>query len=268
MFRRLLTLAAIANLATAYYWQAELGFGTDSRGNQFSRMCIKVVDSQVPSNYEKTGGCAISYLPDGKGSILFADSYYDPVVVAADIANPGLSYVTSTGPQPKYTHKGQIPCSKMDEYSFTDAEKCVTYPMQVYNCAASNYYGLKGDVIPPLPVSNTTTSSVAPSACPTKLPTTLATPSTSSMPATSAIPITNSTTVATGPIVTTASAIPTIATTVIRSTAKTVTTAAPKPTCTSGYRGKKTGKGPTRACCSSSDDCQDTCFKGVCGVHP
>ncbi|CAO3651718.1 unnamed protein product [Cunninghamella blakesleeana] len=39
------------------------------------------------------------------------------------------------------------------------------------------------------------------------------------------------------------------------------------PSCKTGYCGKKSGNGPTGACCSSSDDCLDTCnSNGKCGV--
>ena len=39
--------------------------------------------------------------------------------------------------------------------------------------------------------------------------------------------------------------------------------------CKSGYSGKKNGGGPTGACCTSSDDCLDTCnSNNICGVHP
>lgn len=39
------------------------------------------------------------------------------------------------------------------------------------------------------------------------------------------------------------------------------------PTCLTGYCGKKNGGGPTGACCSANDDCQDTCnSNGKCGV--
>ncbi|KAI9301405.1 hypothetical protein BJ944DRAFT_271554, partial [Cunninghamella echinulata] len=41
----------------------------------------------------------------------------------------------------------------------------------------------------------------------------------------------------------------------------------PVPTCTKGYCGLKAGTGKTGACCSSSDDCLDTCnSNGKCGV--
>lgn len=39
-------------------------------------------------------------------------------------------------------------------------------------------------------------------------------------------------------------------------------------TCILGYLGKRNGKGPNGACCTHSNDCLDTCVKGVCGVTP
>ncbi|KAK3817611.1 MAG: hypothetical protein J3Q66DRAFT_369435 [Benniella sp.] len=41
-----------------------------------------------------------------------------------------------------------------------------------------------------------------------------------------------------------------------------------RTTCLAGYKGKRNGKGPSGACCSHSDDCKDTCVNGACGVHP
>ncbi|CAO3610744.1 unnamed protein product [Mucor hiemalis] len=41
----------------------------------------------------------------------------------------------------------------------------------------------------------------------------------------------------------------------------------PAPTsvvCKAGFRGKKNGRGPKDACCSSSDDCQESCVSGAC----
>ncbi|KAG1470396.1 hypothetical protein G6F56_002712 [Rhizopus delemar] len=37
-------------------------------------------------------------------------------------------------------------------------------------------------------------------------------------------------------------------------------------TCKTGSTGKKQGSGKTGACCSSSNDCEETCRSGVCGV--
>jgi hypothetical protein len=49
---------------------------------------------------------------------------------------------------------------------------------------------------------------------------------------------------------------------------KTISTVNPSATCTAGYSGKANGAGPTGACCTTSNDCVDTCTNGVCGVHP
>ncbi|KAI8069404.1 hypothetical protein BC940DRAFT_318255 [Gongronella butleri] len=60
----------------------------------------------------------------------------------------------------------------------------------------------------------------------------------------------------------------TTTTTKTSTTTKTTTTASPTScACTPGYSGLKNGGGPTGACCTSSDDCQDTCNPGgQCGV--
>ncbi|KAG1395133.1 hypothetical protein G6F60_010424 [Rhizopus arrhizus] len=44
------------------------------------------------------------------------------------------------------------------------------------------------------------------------------------------------------------------------------TTPSAAVSCKAGYKGKKNGSGKTGACCSTSDDCVETCRKGVCGV--
>ncbi|KAI8970310.1 hypothetical protein BDF20DRAFT_826256 [Mycotypha africana] len=36
--------------------------------------------------------------------------------------------------------------------------------------------------------------------------------------------------------------------------------------CQPGFRGKKNGRGPEGACCSHSDDCQESCIKGKCNA--
>ncbi|KAG1066619.1 hypothetical protein G6F42_026630 [Rhizopus arrhizus] len=52
-------------------------------------------------------------------------------------------------------------------------------------------------------------------------------------------------------------------------TTKTTTSKAPTSTstkCTAGVSGKKQGDGDTGYCCTSSDDCIETCRSGVCGL--
>lgn len=59
--------------------------------------------------------------------------------------------------------------------------------------------------------------------------------------------------------------------TVPGNTSSSYSDAKPSPTeerCILGYLGIREGQGPNGACCTHSDDCLDTCVKGVCGVNP
>ncbi|KAI8071377.1 hypothetical protein BC940DRAFT_294307 [Gongronella butleri] len=94
------------------------------------------------------------------------------------------------------------------------------------------------------------------------LPTTVATSTTTSSATTTAT-ITASTTTTT--TTTTPSASPT--TTKTTTTTTKTTTKTPTPTCIAGYKGKLNGQGPNGACCSSSDDCKETCVKGICKLY-
>jgi len=72
--------------------------------------------------------------------------------------------------------------------------------------------------------------------------------------------------------VTTTLAVPTT-TTVVATKPMAVAAALPLtspsyPYCIGGYKDERNGEGPDGACCSHSDDCEDTCVKGICGVHP
>lgn len=49
-------------------------------------------------------------------------------------------------------------------------------------------------------------------------------------------------------------------------TTKTATTSKATASCIAGVRGKKRGNGETGYCCSSSDDCVETCRSGTCGL--
>ncbi|CAO3651823.1 unnamed protein product [Cunninghamella blakesleeana] len=65
----------------------------------------------------------------------------------------------------------------------------------------------------------------------------------------------------------TSSSTTTTTTTTTKSSSSLKPTSTTAPSCKTGYCGKKRGNGPTGACCSSSDDCLDTCnSNGKCGV--
>ncbi|KAK3807198.1 MAG: hypothetical protein J3Q66DRAFT_356944 [Benniella sp.] len=109
---------------------------------------------------------------------------------------------------------------------------------RVYSCANSDFNGKKG--VPVTPPSTTTTATPVPTTtCPV---------------VTVTVPVTVTTTNPPKPTTTPPK--------------PTTTPPKPSPTCLAGYKGKRNGKGPNGACCSHSDDCKDTCVKGVCGVHP
>ncbi|KAK3806687.1 MAG: hypothetical protein J3Q66DRAFT_421377 [Benniella sp.] len=121
-----------------------------------------------------------------------------------------------------------IPCTKMDEFKKDGIMR------KVYECTHSSIIGKKGNPRPP-PVT-TTPAPVPTTTCPVVTVTVPVTVATTNPPQTTTNPPKPTTT--TPPI--------------------------PSPTCTAGYKGKKNGKGPDGACCSRSDDCRDTCVKGIC----
>ncbi|KAI9257801.1 hypothetical protein EDC94DRAFT_586255 [Helicostylum pulchrum] len=59
-----------------------------------------------------------------------------------------------------------------------------------------------------------------------------------------------------------------ITTTTTTTTTTKTTIKSPALTCAVGYKGKRNGQGPTKAFCSHSDDCKDTCVNGACNKHP
>ncbi|CAO3651722.1 unnamed protein product [Cunninghamella blakesleeana] len=71
----------------------------------------------------------------------------------------------------------------------------------------------------------------------------------------------------TGSSISSSSSATTTTTTTTKSSSSLKPTPTTAPSCKTGYCGKKRGNGPTGACCSSSDDCLDTCnSNGKCGV--
>ncbi|GAA5814306.1 hypothetical protein MFLAVUS_007800 [Mucor flavus] len=79
------------------------------------------------------------------------------------------------------------------------------------------------------------------------------------------IPVTTTTTTTTTVVPTTTITSTTITSSSTASSSSSTAATTPAPSCTVGYLGKGNGKGPTNACCSTSDDCKDSCVKGLCG---
>jgi len=157
----------------------------------------------------------------------------------------------------------QIPCVKVDQY--TDSTSW-NYPfaMTSYACGADFLYGQVGTFPAAVPTTTTTTAAAVVIA-------TATTTTTAALVSSAAVTSAQAITTAAGPTTTTTT---TTATTLpVKPTTTTSTTKATKPaptttTCKGGYVGTKIGKGPKGACCRTSADCNDTCVKGICGVHP
>ncbi|KAF9350061.1 hypothetical protein BGX34_001428 [Mortierella sp. NVP85] len=123
-----------------------------------------------------------------------------------------------------------FPCTKIEEFVVPETSTTNSTTWKVYSCKNPEFDGRKG-----IPVSGPTT---------TTPPVATATATATSCPAvTVTVPVTVATT---NPPQTTTSP------------------PKPSPTCLAGYEGKKNGKGLDGACCSSSDDCRDTCVQGIC----
>ncbi|KAF9365915.1 hypothetical protein BGX34_007587 [Mortierella sp. NVP85] len=129
---------------------------------------------------------------------------------------------------PPNTPTPQFDCAKTDEFRQEGPNTIVIH--KAYICSNPVYYGRKG-----IPATTTTPTPAVSTTC-------LAAPTTTAPP---------QPTLPEPPL-----PVPT-----------TTYTAPPVITCTPGYKGKKNGKGPNGACCSSTKDCKNKCVKGVCRAH-
>ncbi|KAK3816289.1 MAG: hypothetical protein J3Q66DRAFT_369863 [Benniella sp.] len=238
-------LAAVASNVNAYYWHAETVFQHLSQ--DIVKYVIHPVDIQVPGNDEAVvavGGIILNEDTEGM-TLLFKKHGYEDINMALDRANGELISLRAMDRQKEIA---VFSCAKMDEI---DEEGFYNHMVtrKVYSCGNSAYYGRKGIPVP----TPTTLALVTPTtvAVATTTPPAVVTTMTTNVVTTTNLPTTIVTSVATEPIITTTTLAP-----------------QPTPTCLAGYRGKRNGKGPNGACCSHSDDCKDTCVKGVCGVSP
>ncbi|KAG0014266.1 hypothetical protein BGZ82_001820 [Podila clonocystis] len=160
------------------------------------------------------------------------NQFYNVSIAAGDVYNQVPSVKTKeTGLV--------IPCTLADEYHAPPGTPKEQLPYDfpnhwVYVCIAPELFRNRTEAIV-MPATTTTMS----------LPTTAVQLTTTTLPATTVNPTTG--------------VKPT-------TTVTPVTTAQPLPTCLPGYRGKRTGRGPNGVCCSHSEDCIESCVKGVCKV--
>ena len=237
-------LAALASSVNAYYWHVETVFG--HAGMAYIDYKIHPVDIQFPQNdaVVDKGGLILKEPAILSMTINYSVYGYEDINMSFDLEKEELVALRAMEGQKE---KATFPCVQMDEVSEA-GDYWETVKRKVYSCGNPAYYGVKGR---PKPVTTTL-------AVPTTTTTTAVT-TTTPPPAV----VTTTTTTTNVPTTTTTTIVTSVTTEPI-----TTTTLAPKPTptCLTGYRGKRNGKGPNGACCSHSDDCVDTCVKGICGV--
>ncbi|KAK3816288.1 MAG: hypothetical protein J3Q66DRAFT_401452 [Benniella sp.] len=232
MVSKLVTLSLLAALASnvnAYYWHVETVFG--HAGGAYIDYKIHPVDIQFPENdaVVDKGGIPLNEPANLSLTLGYSAYGYEDINMSFDLEKEELIALRAMDGQKE---KATFPCVQMDEV-LEKGDYWETVKRKVYSCGNPAYYGVKGK-----PKPTTTTLAV-----PTK--TTVVTTTTTKVPTTTTI--VNA--VAVDPI---------------------NNAIAPRayPSCFPGYGGKRNGKGPNGACCSHSDDCKDTCFNGICGVHP
>ncbi|KAK3816287.1 MAG: hypothetical protein J3Q66DRAFT_369861 [Benniella sp.] len=254
-FFALTLVAAVVSQVNAYYYHAETFY--QPFGEETSLFYnVHPVDIQIPENTEAVGAAGGIVLNETRATvtILFQKHGYEDVLLNMDHSKEELVTLNAMDGEKE---KAVFPCVKMDEIEeFGFYNQVVT--RKVYSCGNRAYFGRKG-----IPVPAPTTRAV-----PTTT-TTVAVPTTTTPPP-AVVTTTTTNVVTTTNVPTTTTIVTSVATEPITTTTTTTTTLAPQPTptCLAGYRGKRNGKGPNGACCSHSDDCKDTCVKGVCGVHP
>ncbi|KAK3807245.1 MAG: hypothetical protein J3Q66DRAFT_357052 [Benniella sp.] len=217
-------LAALASTVNAYYWHVEIYYQTSTLTG--TRYKIRPIDLQVPGSVVLVKEGDISQTAD-----FYLDAY-DEIKLSTTPTASGLELNPLEGVQKMLMET--IPCTKMDEFQQNDITT------KVYDCTHPDIIGKKG-LNRPLPTT-TTPAPVPTTTCPAVTVTVPVTVATTNPPQTTTNP-------------------PKPTTTPPKST---TTPPKPTPTCLSGYRGKRNGKGPDGACCSDSDDCKDTCVKGIC----
>ncbi|KAF9116834.1 hypothetical protein BGW39_002573, partial [Mortierella sp. 14UC] len=237
--RTALLLAGIfASVANAYYYKVNVMAQSEYHWVKCvnpTTMDFKDIDPSTGKHWAGIGGPCLS--PDSTSDYLkFSNSdwrlnqFYNVSVTAGDVYNQVPSLKTKeTGLV--------IPCTLADEYHAppNTPEEQLPYSFLnhwVYVCIAPELFRNRTE---PIVVPTTIVTTPLPT---TTVPT-IVQPTITIQPTTTALPVT-----------------------AVSPTAS----AKPSPSCLSGYRGRRTGRGPNGACCSHSDDCIESCVKGVCKV--
>ncbi|KAF9365913.1 hypothetical protein BGX34_007589 [Mortierella sp. NVP85] len=217
-------LAALACHVNAYTWYAHLVYKGTGDSLTATKFKIHPVDVQIPGNDQ-----ALIWEGDINDPPLYPP--YDQFGYAkVDLGEYGQELeALSTTRAPRLVH---FPCTKIEQFEQQGPSDTI-FTWKVYSCANSDYDGKEGIRVPP--PTTTTAVPVTTTSCPA---------------VTVTVPVTVTTTNPPKPTTTPPK--------------PTTTPPKPSPTCLAGYRGKGNGKGPDGVCCSHSDDCKDTCVKGIC----
>ncbi|KAF9345051.1 hypothetical protein BGX34_005067, partial [Mortierella sp. NVP85] len=231
-------LAALASSVHSHYYHIEITY--QNLTVDTAHFKLNPVDPQIPGNDEALVREADFKLVDGGGTGYEKYNYLTVRFhLEQDLKLSKLDHSGGGGGGGGGGGETSIPCVMMDSFKLNEPSG-TTLTRDVYDCYRADLFGVKGlqvnrpTTTTPAPV--TTTCSVATTTCPMVT--------------------------VTVPVVTTTNP-PKLTTTPPKPTA---TPPKPSPTCLACYIGKKNGKGPNGACCSHSDDCKDTCVKGICGT--
>jgi len=264
-------LAALASQANAYFYYAEIEyFGTSPTTIHYK---IHPIDWFRPGNeiFIKENDAAFP----GPAIIDMTQYSYQKLKLEpnAQLELTELVLIPSGS-----RDVGDAPCTRFDknQAGIDPATATIT---KMYICGGPEYYGRNGETVPkptptPCPVVPTTTCPVVPTTtCPAvtvTVPVTVpVTPTTTNPPPTTTSPQKPSPTCLAGYKGKGNGKGPDGACCSLSDDCKdTCVKGICRDRCLTGYKGKKNGKGPNGACCSHSDDCKDTCVKGICGVHP
>ena len=249
------SLALVGQLASAYYFQLEIGGMT----SDIVRMCLTPVDYKNIEATQALRDCSGFMLRDVDSQsvfIGFPKGDYGYVIPVLDDGTSDSKVSKLLMSADKKENRKEIPCVKVDQY-WENEYWNHPFLMTSYVCGAEFLYEKVGT----FPVITTTTNAPA---------VTSAVPTTNTLAVVSPTATTDAPVVASPTTATVATTLPVKPTATTATTTATTKAAKPSPstTCKGGFVGTKTGKGPNGACCRSSDDCNDTCVKGICGVHP
>ncbi|KAF9350060.1 hypothetical protein BGX34_001427 [Mortierella sp. NVP85] len=223
-------LVALASTVNAYTWLVHYAYD-DSASPRYFKWKVHPVDVQIPGNdalvWTYESGAPPSFNPPfGQ----YGYGIVNVVLVSPSVRELAQLYVIGSNPAIDF------PCTKIEEFVKLGQPGPNNTILNLTNKGTPAF----PTTTPPVPTTTT---------CPVVTVTVPVTPTTTNPPPTTTTPPQSTTT-------------PPQSTT----TPPKPTTSPPKPspTCLAGYKGKKNGKGLDGACCSSSDDCRDTCVQDIC----